>query len=72
MFYKVKVEAGAKEDLITRKSSDTFLIKVRPKAQGGQANEMVKYLIGKFLNTEEKKVRIIKGLKTSHKIIEIK
>ena len=64
---KIKVKANAKKNLIEDKG-DYFLVSVKEKAENNKANLAVIKLISKHF---KKQAKIIKGLRSKEKIIEI-
>ncbi len=71
MLIKVKVFPNEKKDEIIKKSEDSFIIKVKEKAELGQANKAVIWLLSLHFQIPGNKFRIIKGGKERNKIIEI-
>jgi uncharacterized protein YggU (UPF0235/DUF167 family) len=70
MQIKVFVRAGSKNDRI--KSVDGgYEISVRAKATGGMANANVLALLSGELGVPAKKLRIIRGLRSNSKTIEV-
>lgn len=67
MKLKIKVKANAKENKIEDKG-DFYLISVKEKAVDNKANLAVMKLISKKF---KKKVKIIKGLKSKDKVLEL-
>ena len=64
----VKIKPGSFKDEIAFDKEDNLIIKIREKPIDGAAND---YLI-KFLSKElKRKVRIIAGLKSKEKLIEV-
>ena len=61
----------SKKDEIIKKSEDSFLVKVREKAEGGMANQKVKQILADYFNISDNKIRLIKGGKRTNKIFEI-
>lgn len=71
MLIKVKVIPEAKEIKITKKSIDSFEVKVKIKPIQGAATREVKYLLSKYFKVDISKVRLIKGFKERNKIFDI-
>ncbi|MFH1210782.1 MAG: DUF167 domain-containing protein [archaeon] len=67
MQHKLKVKANAKENKIELKDN-TYSVSIKEKPIEGRANKAIIKLFKKELN---KNIRIIKGLKSNEKIIEI-
>jgi uncharacterized protein (TIGR00251 family) len=67
MQYKLKAKANAKENKIELKDN-TYYVSIKEKPIEGKANTAIVKLFKKELG---KKIRIIKGLKTNEKVIEI-
>ena len=72
MYLKLRVEAGAKENALTRKSPDTFIVRVREPAQNGRANRAALALVGRALGLDPGRLRLIKGAHSSSKIVEVR
>lgn len=70
MYIKVRVFSNAKEAKVVQKSDDTYTIYVREKPKLGMANDAVLTLLASALHTHIKKLRIIRGIKSPHKLIE--
>lgn len=68
---KIKVFPGSKKEEVIQTTKDSFIIKVKPKAQEGKANQRVKEVLAKFLNLPQSHFRIIKGGHQKNKIIRI-
>ncbi len=71
MLIKVKVYPGSKHEEIIKKSNDSFLIRVKEKAEKNQANFRVFQLLSWHFNIPQNCVKIINGAKNQHKIFEI-
>lgn len=69
MLIKVHVYPGAKEESITETSEARFNIYTKAKAERGEANRRVLYLLSKqFPN---RRIRLVSGFRSSNKIISI-
>ncbi len=71
MLIKVKVFPGEKKEELTKKSEDSFVIKVSAKAERGMANERVREILAAYFRVVEGKVKLVKGGKRPNKIFEI-
>lgn len=71
MYVKVKVQAGAKKEIITKKPKDTYLISVKPPAERNLANKRVCELMASYLGVSIRNVRIISGHQNPNKILSI-
>jgi uncharacterized protein YggU (UPF0235/DUF167 family) len=69
MQISVKVTAGAKREGIIVLKDNRYKVSVKPKAAQGAANERVLELLSLYLKVPLKNLRIIRGHKTSSKII---
>ena len=65
---KVKVKPGSKEEEVIRKK-DRLIIRVKEKAQGGDANERVFEILS--LIFPQKGIELVKGSKSRNKIFKI-
>jgi len=72
MFIKVKVFPNSREEIITKKSEDSFEIKVREKPEKGLANKRVIEILSSYLNVPETKIRLVKGFAKRNKIFELR
>lgn len=71
MFIKVRVLVDEKKEEIIKKSEDTYLIKVKAKAEKGEANNRVREILSDYFQVLLGKVKLIKGGKKPNKIFEI-
>jgi uncharacterized protein YggU (UPF0235/DUF167 family) len=71
MFLKVKVFPNSKKEEIIKKSEDEFEIKIKEKAERGEANKRVKEVLARYLNISEEKLILIRGAKQKNKIFKI-
>lgn len=71
MFLKVKVFPNSKKEEIIQKSEDEFQIKIKEKAERGEANKRVKEVLARYLNVSEEKLILIRGAKQKNKIFKI-
>lgn len=71
MYIKVKVEAGAKKEVIMKKNKDSYLISVREKAERNQANKRVCEIMALLFSVSIKNVRIINGHQSPTKMLSI-
>lgn len=72
MYIKVKSEPESKKEEIIKKKEDSFEIKIKEKAQRGEANKRIKELLSKHFNVSINKIILIKGAKQKSKIFNIK
>ncbi len=72
MFIKVKTHPLSKKEEIIKKNEDSFEIKIKEKAERGEANKKVKELLSKHFNIPLGKVALRKGAKQKNKIFDIK
>ena len=71
MFIKVKVFPNSKKEEVIKKSADSFEVRVRAKAKNGLANKALIEHLANYFHVPSRKLRIIKGARERHKIIEI-
>lgn len=71
MYIKVKVEANAKKEKIEKKSSNSFLLKVKEPKERNLANTRIREIIADIYGINFKSVRIISGHTSSSKILSI-
>jgi hypothetical protein len=69
--FRVKITAGASKNEIVGKYGDALKIKIAAAPEKGKANgELIRFLAKKF-NLPANRVRIVKGLSSPQKIIEV-
>lgn len=66
----VTVKPGSKADAVER-TEDGFIVRTKARAVEGRANEAVMKLLAEYMNVPKSRVRIVRGMKSRHKIIEI-
>lgn len=71
MYIKVKVQAGAKKEIITKKGKDSYVISVKEKAERNLANKRVCEIMASLFNVSIKNVRIINGHQSPSKMLSI-
>jgi hypothetical protein len=72
MLIKAKVFPKSAKAGVIQKSPDTLMIRTKAKAEAGQANAEVLDLVAKHLAVPVSFLRIIKGLRSRNKIIEVR
>ena len=68
----MKVQAGARENQLTVRSADSFLISVKEPAESGRANCAALALLGRHLSIPPERLWIVKGAHSPAKIIEVR
>lgn len=71
MYIKVKVQAGAKKEEIKQKNKDTFLVRVKEKAERNMANKRICEIMANKFGISVKNIRIISGHQSPSKILSI-
>ena len=71
MYIKVKVQANAKRENIEKKSSDSYIIRVREKAERNLANKRICRIMASLFGVSIKSVRIVSGHQSPSKILSI-
>ena len=71
MYLKLRVIANSKEEKVTRKDPETFLILVRQKAERNMANRRVVEIVARELGIAVGKVRIVSGHQSPSKIVSV-
>ncbi|OGG79539.1 hypothetical protein A3A39_00830 [Candidatus Kaiserbacteria bacterium RIFCSPLOWO2_01_FULL_54_13] len=69
MYVKVRVKANARREEFEKVSETSFKISVREKAQEDAANRRVVELVAAHFKVPIKSVRIIRGHRTSSKVL---
>jgi uncharacterized protein (TIGR00251 family) len=70
MRYQVKVKPNSRTDEVSREG-DTLIIRTREPAREGKANSAVIRLAAEFFKVSLSSVRIVSGLSSRNKVIEI-
>jgi len=68
---KVKVKPGASKNEVKKIEENFFEVKVTAVAEKGKANEKVIELLSDFLKVPKSKVKIVRGLTSRDKEVEI-
>ncbi|NLA43221.1 DUF167 domain-containing protein [Candidatus Saccharibacteria bacterium] len=70
MIYQVLVKPNSKFDLVD-KIDDGLVVRTKAKAVDNKANEAVIRLLSKHFGVAKGRVKIIRGLSSKHKLIEV-
>jgi uncharacterized protein YggU (UPF0235/DUF167 family) len=71
MYLKLKVQAGAKEEWLEKRSADSYQVAVREPAENGRANREALRILAAHLDKPVGLLRIIRGAHQRSKIIEV-
>jgi len=71
MYIKIKVKAGSKREIVTKKSEDNYIISVKEPAERNLANNRIREILASMFNISAKSVRIISGHQNPSKIVSI-
>jgi uncharacterized protein YggU (UPF0235/DUF167 family) len=71
MYIKVKVQAGAKKEIVTKKSDNAYNISVKEPSERNLANTRVREIIASIYKINIKLVRIISGHQSPSKILSL-
>ena len=71
MYIRVEVSPGAKTDSIKKIADNRYQVKVRAKAERNLANQRILVLLAAELGLPPKRLRIINGHQTPHKLISV-
>lgn len=71
MRIKVKVKPGASRNEVKKIDQYTYEVKVTAVPEKGKANEKVIELLSDYLDVPKSKIKIVKGLSTREKEVEI-
>ncbi|NQV88436.1 MAG: DUF167 domain-containing protein [Parcubacteria group bacterium] len=71
MYIRVKVKAGAKKEILKKKSETHFDIEVKERAERNMANRRVVEVVADHFGISRGKVRIISGHHSPTKILDI-
>ncbi|MCL5261823.1 MAG: DUF167 domain-containing protein [Patescibacteria group bacterium] len=72
MLVKIKVRPASSKAGIERKSDEAFIVKTRAKAEAGKANNEALEIVGRYFGVPTSGLKIIRGLRSKNKMIEIK
>jgi len=73
MEIKVEVKLDKnKSALISSKEPYSFEARLKAKAKHNMANDELIFLLAKEFQVEQKSIKIVKGQKSTHKLLEIK
>ncbi|MBN2465669.1 DUF167 domain-containing protein [candidate division WOR-3 bacterium] len=71
MRIRVRVKPGAREEKVSREPDGSLLVSVRARAQEGKANEAVVKAVARALRVPKSEVRIVSGLSSRTKTLEV-
>ena len=71
MRIRVRVKPGAREDRVSREPDGSLLVSVTARAQEGKANEAVVKAVAKVMRVPKSSVRIVSGLSSRTKMLEV-
>lgn len=72
MLIKVKVFPESKESEISRKSPNSFVVRLKSEPKKGAANAELKNVLASYFHISPAMIRIVKGGRSFRKIIEIR
>jgi len=71
MLIKIKVFPSSSKQEVTKKSEDSFEVKVISKPERGMANRESLELLSRYFEISSSKVRLIKGAHSHNKVFEV-
>lgn len=71
MYIKVKVQAGAKKEIVEQKNNNTYLISVKEPAERNLANKRICEILASLFNISIKNIKIISGHQNPSKILSV-
>ncbi len=71
MRIRARVKPGAREERVSREPDGSLLVSVTARAQEGKANEAVVKAVAKALRVPKSSVRIVSGLSSRTKTLEV-
>ena len=71
MRLRVRVKPGARQERVSREPDGSLLGSVTARAQEGKANEAVVKVVAKALRLPKSSVRIVSGLSSRTKMLEV-
>lgn len=72
MLFKVKLVPNSRRTEVIKKTSGSFEVKVKAKAQKGRANAAALLALVGYFQTTPANVKLIRGFKQRNKIFEVK
>lgn len=67
---QIKVKPNSKTEEVSQ-AGDTFVVKIKEPPKEGRANQAVIKLLAKYFSVSQGQVRILSGLKSKNKVIEV-
>jgi len=71
MKIQVKVKPNSKTDEVSQEG-DSFIVKVKEPPKEGKANQAVIKLLAQYFGVPQSQVRILSGLRSRNKVIEVR
>jgi uncharacterized protein YggU (UPF0235/DUF167 family) len=71
MRLRIRVKPGAHEEKVSREPDGSLLVSVKARAQESKANEAVVKVVAKALRVPKSRVRIVNGLSSRTKTLEV-
>lgn len=72
MKIQLRVKPGAKETAVEKQPDGIFLVKVKERAQNGQANLAIIEAIADYFEVPKRNIQILRGHTGRNKLLEIK
>ena len=69
MYIKIRVKTGVKREVVAQTGPDSFDISIKEKAERNEANDRVREIVAAQVGVPTNKVRIVKGHKSTSKIV---
>ncbi len=69
--YKIRVISESKKEEVVKKDKNTYVIKVKEKAERNLANNRTREILSSVFKVEKKAVQIIKGHHSPSKLVKI-
>ena len=69
--YKITVKPGSSQEKITETAPGELIVYLRAKPHDGEANEALIKVLAKHFKVAKTTIRIIRGVKSRQKVIEI-
>jgi len=71
MEINVKVITNARENSVKQENKNSFTVHLNEKPILGRANKKLIELLSRYFNVSKSSVKIVRGIKSRHKIIKI-
>ena len=71
MKISVKVKPNSKQNLVEAAGEKSYIVRVKEKALEGKANEAVIRSLSEYFDIPKERIRVVSGVRSRNKIIEV-